>query len=79
MYSVIEKDYEVFSMYQDMYTQQRKSILRSLFVRERGVYIFDPEEFKRKDPTLTIEIQRLSVERLHEYAVMASKIRRDIS
>lgn len=66
-------------MYQDMVAYQRKSLLRSLIARERGVNIFDPEEFKRNDPTLNFATHRLSFEELQKYAIMASKIRRDIS
>lgn len=79
VHSALAGQYSVYNMNQDLKKEQSKKIVRQNIARERGVYMFDPEEYKRNDPSLRIELQRLSEEQLRVYAMMASDIRKEIS
>ena len=78
-HTALTGDYVVHSMHRDMKAENAKRLIRSFISGQRGVFLFDPEEYKRHDPTLTKELRKLSNEELLRYATMASKIRRDIS
>ena len=48
-------------------------------MRDLGKILFDPEDFKDKSDQLTIARHSLNKEQLFDYAMMASKIREEIS
>ena len=61
VYTVTRSDYDVYDIYQDTINSQAKATIRSFLPMRRGVYIFDPEEYKRRDPSLRMELHKLSV------------------
>ena len=62
-----------------MNREKVKRFIRGYISGERGVFLFDPKGFRKSDPTLTKQIHKLSDEELHQYAILASKIRKNIS
>ena len=53
--------------------------IRKGSVRDLGKILFDPEDFKDKSDQLTFARHSLNKEQLFDYAMMASKIREEIS
>ena len=65
----------VFDIHKDLDADKALKAVRAGSVREKGTFLFDPDEWKRRGEELKIDQHTLQQDQLREYAVLASKLR----
>ena len=65
----------VYDCSKDLAFDKNVKTLRKELERERGTFVFDPEQFKDRAHDFTVEGNRLSEEELLRYGKLATKLR----
>ena len=67
-----KSDYDI---YDDILTLQQTAEYANVDENKSTEYVFDPDKFGKKDPTLVTENYKLDTEKLKEYGRLATKLR----
>ena len=71
-----KSDYDI---YDDILTLQQTAEYKQIAEETHLDYIFDPDKYGKKDPTLVTENYRMDTEKLQEYGRLATKLRKQIT
>ena len=75
---MIDKRVTIFDIEKDLNADKVLKAVRAGSAREHGAVLFDPDEWKGKSEELKIQQHALPESKLREYAMLATKLRRQL-